>query len=259
MEGRKALKEKLAGGEVCIGTFFKSNCPDIMEIVGFSGFDFALLDREHANFSPQETENMIRTADCAGIDVMVRIPSPNEEHIVHALDSGAKGVVVPGVSSVEQAREIASFTKFFPEGRRGMNGGARAAKYGNIARDAYMKKANAEGLTFVMIECVAMVELADKICQIPQLDGVFVGPADLSQSMSVPGQVDHPDLEKLVAKVCAAAKRNGKAAGIFAASTEAVERYIQYGARFIAYGTELSILNGAIKKLNESLDVFRNR
>lgn len=248
------LRERLLGRQVCKGLFYKCPCPELVEMAGYSGMDFVVLDQEHSNLSPQDTEGLIRAAECSGLTPIVRTPSPEESHLIHAMDSGARGLIIPGVSSAEQAAAVTRLTKFFPQGMRSMNFGSRAAMHGFLDRAASMERDNRENFTMIMVESVEMVEQIEALCAVDTLDGVFIGPADLSQSMGIPGQTGHPDLLAHVRRVCRTAHAAGKFVGAFAATRQAAANFIGAGAELIVGGTEMSLLKGALIRANAELD-----
>ncbi len=247
------LRERLLQGELVKGLFCKCACPELVEMIGYSGMDFAVMDQEHSNLSAGETENLIRAADGADLATIVRTPSPEESHLIHAMDSGAQGLIIPGISSVEQARQVTRLTKFFPQGLRGMNFGSRAAMHSFLDRAASMERDNSRNFTMIMVESVEMVEVIEELCAIDTLDGIFIGPADLSQSMGIPGQTGHPDLLRGAERICKAAKARGKFVGTFAATPQAVTNFLGVGVTLFAYGTEMSLLKGALVRANEEL------
>ncbi|MGN0734502.1 MAG: HpcH/HpaI aldolase/citrate lyase family protein [Anaerovoracaceae bacterium] len=242
------LKQRLQQGEKALGIFAKCPFIEIAEVIAYAGYDAYVIDRQHAIFTDIETETLMAVAKAAGTTPIVRIPSAAEEHIIHALDSGAEGIIIPGIETVEEAEKIARMTKFAPNGLRGMNGGARAAKHGYTPRADYMADANLNTMTMIMVENLYMVENIDKLGEIENIDGFFIGPADLSQVMGIPGQVNHPDLLKNVEKVAKSAKEHNKFVAVFAGSMEGARKFIDCGVTFIIHSTDLSVMNAGLKK-----------
>lgn len=195
-----------------------------------------------------------------GLSTIVRVPSAAEEHIFHALDSGAVGVQIPNLTSVEQFRESVSACKYFPAGTRGLSRGTRNAMFGlwNEAEKPYVQAANDKSLVVVHIENKEMAERVEEICQIPEIDVVFVGPADMSQSLGIPGKSKDPRVVEIALHVIETAERYGKAGGI-AAGKDNMDMYIQHGARYIMYSSDAALFAGALKDAVSLFSPYRLR
>lgn len=251
------LKQKLHDGQVVFGTFFKLNCASLVEMIGYAGFDFIIVDNEHSNFSYAEMENLIRAADGVNLHTIIRTPNAADEHIAHALDSGASGIQIPGLLTAEQAKAAMPSTKYYPLGRRGMNFAQRAANFGYMDKDAYFKSANEDTLVVVHVENKEMVEQIEELCQVPEIDVLFAGPGDLSQSVGKPGQVNAPEVIALVEKIFSTAAKYQKAVGIWVGNAADAERYIKMGAQYIGYQNDVSLINSALKESAKVFGQFR--
>lgn len=255
-----SVKDRLKNHETVFGTFYKLNSPIATEMLGWAGFDFIVVDCEHSPIGYESTENIIRTAENVGLSAIVRVPSASEEHIFHALDSGAVGVQIPNLTSVEQFRESVSACKYFPAGTRGLSRGTRNAMFGlwNEAEKPYVQAANDKSLVVVHIENKEMAERVEEICQIPEIDVVFVGPADMSQSLGIPGKSKDPRVVEIALRVIETAERCGKAGGI-AAGKDNMDMYIQHGARYIMYSSDAALFAGALKNAVSLFNPYRVR
>lgn len=255
-----SVKDRLKNHETVFGTFYKLNSPIATEMLGWAGFDFIVVDCEHSPIGYESTENIIRTAENVGLSTIVRVPSAAEEHIFHALDSGAVGVQIPNLTSVEQFRESVSACKYFPAGTRGLSRGTRNAMFGlwNEAEKPYVQAANDKSLVVVHIENKEMAERVEEICQIPEIDVVFVGPADMSQSLGIPGKSKDPRVVETALHVIETAERYGKAGGI-AAGKDNMDMYIQHGARYIMYSSDAALFAGALKNAVSLFNPYRVR
>lgn len=255
-----SVKDRLKNHETVFGTFYKLNSPIATEMLGWAGFDFIVVDCEHSPIGYESTENIIRTAENVGLSTIVRVPSAAEEHIFHALDSGAVGVQIPNLTSVEQFRESVSACKYFPAGTRGLSRGTRNAMFGlwNEAEKPYVQAANDKSLVVVHIENREMAERVEEICQIPEIDVVFVGPADMSQSLGIPGKSKDPRVVEIALHVIETAERCGKAGGI-AAGKDNMDMYIQHGARYIMYSSDAALFAGALKNAVSLFNPYRVR
>ena len=196
-----SLRKRLMNKEVLLGTFQKLNSPAVTEMIGQAGFDFVIIDTEHANFSCGEVENLVRAADSVGLGSIVRVKDANGVEILHALDSGAEGVQIPDLETVEQAEQALRATKYYPLGSRGMSMAQRSAMYGGWnGEQKYVPFSNENSLVVAHVENVYMADHVDELLALPQLDVVFVGPGDLSQSLGKPGQLNDPEVQAVVGR-----------------------------------------------------------
>ncbi len=243
------IKDKLKRGEYVIGPFMKSRDPAMVEIVGLSGFDFAILDMEHSALSIESVEDLIRMAEVRSIDSIVRVPEISESAISGPLDAGASGLLVPHVDTKTQAEEVVFLSKFSPLGERGMDVFARAADYSNVPKDTYLNEANRKTLLIVQIEGKKGVENIDDILSVKGLDAIFIGPYDLSQSLGVPGEIDHPKVTEKIKEVVGKVRRAGLSLGIYVDDAQAAKRWIDLGVQFIALLVDTVIFFQACRSL----------
>lgn len=249
-----SLRERILNGEVVYGLFYKLNSPDVAEMVGNAGFDFIIVDTEHSNFSTYDVANIVRAADSTGMSTVVRTFAATEEDVLHALDSGADGVQIPSITSVETAKNACEAAKYFPEGTRGLSMTQRAAMYGAWNKEeSYFTYSNRNSLVVAHVENKEMAEKVEQLCAIPQIDVLFVGPGDLSQSMGKPGKLDDPEVVAVIEKVFAAVLKAGKKVGIYCGNPAAVKKYTGMGATYIAYGSDATALSSALVNIRKSL------
>lgn len=183
------LKRKLAQGQAVFGLFCSIPAPASVELAGAAGFDFVIIDTEHTLINPETLENMLRTAEAAGITPLVRISSAaaNSGEILRALDGGAQGIVAPCVESAETMRRIVAACKYQPHGMRSLNAG-RPGAFGKHSLAEYVIHANQEIMVVPMIESLAGVRHIGAILEVPGVDLVLEGAADLSQSCGLAWQ-----------------------------------------------------------------------
>ena len=254
----KNLRERIKNNELVFGTFFKTGSLSIVEIIGYAGFDFIVVDCEHSSLGYAEVEDIIRASENVQLPSIIRVASADDQNIFHALDSGAAGVQLPNMSSAEQVRDCTKYTKYYPLGERGLSRAQRAAKFGFWTDDKpYVEYANDNTVVSVHIENTKMVDQIEEICQIEQVDVVFVGPADLSQSLGIPGQSNNPKVVDLAAKVFATAKKYNKAGGIFVNNEDGMKKYIDLGATYILFDTDTSLFGKAAKQAVQSFTQYR--
>ena len=235
------LPQRLRSGQRLRGIFNSIPSPALVEMCGYAGFDFVVIDNEHGAADLQSTEHMLRAARASGIAPIVRC---FEHDIARVLDMGASGVQVPMVETAEQAGRIAARVRYpLPPGlagQRGQRGSAfssRAAGYGFFGGPAHTQRSN-EGLALiVMIETPLGVRNAAEIAAVPGVDAVFVGPNDLAHTMGHENRWQEPPVQQAIEQTLRATAAAGKCPGILALSTEEEERYAGWGARYFAVTT----------------------
>nr|WP_312578354.1 aldolase/citrate lyase family protein [Sedimentibacter sp.] len=248
-----SLRERILNKEVVIGMFYKLNSQAIAEMIGNAGFDFIIVDTEHSNYSSYDVEGIIRAAECSGMSSVVRIREAIPEDVLHALDSGADGVQIPSITSIESAYDVCKSSKYYPEGNRGLSTNQRAAMYSAWNREVgYIEHSNKNSLVVVHVENIDMAERVDELLEIPQLDVIFVGPSDLSQSMGKPGQMNDPDVVAVIEDVFRKVLAKGKAVGIYCGTPAAIKKYVNLGATYIAYGSDVTNMVDGLKELKKS-------
>lgn len=232
---RAALNEK----RLIRGPFQMFNDPAITEIIIGGGFDYVLIDAEHRAFAPDTIETLIRAAQGAGGGAMIRVPTLNRAHLQHALDAGADAVLVPLVNSRREAEEAVSFSRLPPLGTRGFNGGTRAGNWGAPDLKAYVERVNREIVVAVQIETPAALANVAEIAATPGLDLIYIGPFDLSHGMGKVGQLDDPEVRGAIERICAAARKEGKALGILAPTPEFAKWSCSLGVQLLTYRSDI--------------------
>ena len=192
------LKRALAAREPVFGLINSVPAPLLVEMLGYAGYDFVIIDLEHSCASLETVEHALRAAECSGTTSLVRVPGPDPANILRVLDAGAQGIVIPHVSSAEDVRAAVSASRYHPLGSRGISGG-RTTGFGTLSLSDYFALANEEILVAVMIEDRAGVDAIDAILAVPGIDLVIEGAVDLSQSFGVPGKPLHPDVQAAIA------------------------------------------------------------
>ncbi|UTW10824.1 HpcH/HpaI aldolase family protein [Marinobacterium rhizophilum] len=202
------LKQKLAAGEAVCGMLNSVPSPWLVEMLGYAGYDFVVLDMEHLSVNPETLEHMIRAAESAGIAALVRVPGVDPGAIGRALDAGAQGIVVPRVNDASEARAVVAAARYQPQGQRGVTGG-RTTGFGTLPLADYLARANAETLVVLMIESRAGVENLDAIVQVPGVDWILEGALDLALSLGVGPDAQHPQVQQAIARVAQQTRRAG--------------------------------------------------
>ena len=250
------LRERVLAGELLAGTFCNLGSHITTEIAGNAGFDWLLLDLEHGAGDQSELVHQLQAAAAADTPAIVRIAWNEPWRFKRVLDTGAAGVMVPWVSTVEEAQVATTAMRYFPDGVRGAATLIRANGFGRD-RDEYLQAANDNLLTVVQIETRQAVENAAAIAAVAGVDVLFVGPFDLSIGLGVGGQFDHPEFLAALEQVVAGAKGAGKAAGILLQRPDQVAATIARGFSFIALGSDGGLVGNGMAQLAAAFEPFR--
>lgn len=242
------LKRKLQQGEVVLGLFVNCAYPAFIEICGHAGFDFAVIDLEHGPLHPLVAEDLCRAADCVGLAPVVRVGKNDPLQIQRALDIGSAGIQVPQIETKADAETSVKSAKFSPLGARGLSFCTRAGVY-SAAGAQITDQLNEESLVVIQVEGIRGVENLEEIVSVPQIDVIFLGPYDLSQSLGIPGQVRDPRVIDLMHQCIDTIRKAGKAVGTFADNPEIAKQWIDAGIQYIALGVDVGIFLRACQGL----------
>ena len=247
------MKQKLQAGQPVFGSMITFPSAPVVEMLGFLGYDWVLIDNEHGSITVDLAEDLIRAAEFAGAAPIVRPVGNRPEIIAPFLDRGAWGVQVPHINTAEEARAAVSAVKYYPEGERGLFSRGRPADYGfSGSTPEYVAAANRNTLVCLMLEEVEAIANIPELVQVPGVDVYFIGAGDLSQSMGYPGQQTHPEVQALVEQ----GVRQIAAAGITAGCScpdNLVPHYLELGARYFH-----NTVNGLLQSASAAyLDTMR--
>jgi 4-hydroxy-2-oxoheptanedioate aldolase len=227
-----------------IGCWLGTPSPWVCEIIASIGYDAVFIDGEHGTLSPESLDSLILIARCLSLEVYVRVATPTRPHIQQALDSGAQTLVLPQIRDLAHAKEAADFAKYPPLGTRGM-GTPRSLNYGATPAD-FVKRENGRTKCLIMIETPGALSEVKDIVALPTVDGVFMGPYDLSltrgRGQYVASDADRADSDA----IAAAATTAGKILGMPAFSDEDIARAAAQGAQIITIGDDLSALTESL-------------
>ena len=233
---KNTLKEKLAAGKAVFGVMANDPSPPVLEVLGYSGFDWVLLDNEHGDVTIHTMTNCVRACEATGLVPIVRPIGNRMDIITPFMDMGAYGVQVPHVNTPEEARAVVDAVKYPPMGKRGFFSANRPNQFGlGIPVDQYLEQANQETLVCLMIEEIEGAKNAEAIAAVEGVDVVFIGAGDLSVSMGYPGQMTHPEVVAAVEGAVEATLRAGKYAGCSCPDDQA-PRWLERGVRFFHSG-----------------------
>lgn len=239
-----AFRTRLRQRDSLIGPLISLGSPEVAEIFALLGYDWMWIDLEHTPLSLERAQSHIQAiAGRAG--TIVRVPWNGPVYIKHALDLGCDGVMVPQVRTAEEARQAVAASKYPPSGIRSV-GIARAQQYG-LTLQEYVTGANDRVAVILQIEHVDAIPNISDILQVPGVDGIIVGPYDLSASMGMPGQINHPDVVAVIDSIATECKKCEIAWGAFAPGVASAKAHISRGATLIALGTDTIHLGNAAR------------
>ncbi len=196
------LKEKLRNGELTLGSWITLGNTSVAEILANAGYDWLVVDLEHTTISIEQAGELIRIIDLAGVTPLVRLTSNDENQIKRVMDAGAHGIIVPMVNNAEDAINAVAATRYPPAGNRGV-GLARAQGYGVSFQNylSWQSDMDSGPVVVVQIEHINAVAHLKEILNVPGVDAFIIGPYDLSCSMGIPGQFDHPEFKQIIEKI----------------------------------------------------------
>ncbi len=239
VQALREFKSKLERGFV-IGPFSKTSDPAFIEIMGHGSFDFVILDLEHGPTSVQHLQDLVRAAELSGLLPIVRVKEDNLPIIGEVLDIGAGGIQVPQITDAEIARRVIQAAKFSPKGNRGVCRFVRAARYSSTDRFAYFSEAN-ETLVILQLEGKEALEHLEQILAVKDLDIIFIGPYDLSQSLGVPGQVNHPLVTEKMKEIVRQCIRRRITVGTFVDTIQDAQHWKDLGVKYLCYSVDVGM------------------
>ena len=254
---RLSVKARLREKGFVLGTFVEVGAPALVEILGLAGFDFAVIDCEHAAFSGELVGQLIRAAEAAAISPVVRIRRNDPEAVLEALDLGAAGLHIPQIDTPEAALRAVRASKFPPLGCRGFNPFVRAAHYGTTSVEEFRQTSDEDTLVVLHIEARESIEKIAEIVAVPGFDVAFLGPYDLSQTLGIPGEVTHPRVREAMHSIVRAAEPYGVAVGCFANTPEQAQIWLREGVSYLTYSVDSWLFLDACRRAREIVGRLR--
>jgi 2-keto-3-deoxy-L-rhamnonate aldolase RhmA len=245
------LKSTIAQDRAAIGSWVTLTDAAVVELMGLAGYDFALIDIEHASLDYQTVENMIRAAEIVGITPLVRVGQNQENVILRVVESGVHGVVVPHVMDRDSAERAVQYTKYEPRGIRGISSMTRAARWSTVDFGEHVRNANEQTMVIPMIEDREGIDNIEEIVAVDGVDVVLIGPADLARAYGVTSEKNPPIIRDAIEHTVQAARRAGKPLGMpiyHPAFTRSYKELVEMGVRFITYSTDAVVLLKAWKE-----------
>jgi 2-dehydro-3-deoxyglucarate aldolase len=253
----KSLKKRLQKKELTVGSWITLGHPSIAEIMAKAGFDWLTVDMEHSAITLHQAQQLIQVIELSGVVPLVRVGTNEPNLIKRVMDAGAHGVIVPMVNSREEADRAVGSTKYPPKGFRGV-GLARAQSYG-ADFEGYRKWNERESMVIVQVEHIRAVENLEAILSVDGVDGFIVGPYDLSGSLGVPGQFEHPEVKRALKRVRDVTKKMGALSGFHVIPPDPLEvkKKTTEGYRFIAYSLDILLLGNTCRTGIKEIKKFR--
>lgn len=254
---RNHAKEKLARGErVYSMTVRLVRTVDIASVAYTAGFDSIYIDMEHSSFSLEAAGQICMACNSLGITPLVRVPSLDPALIARVMDSGAMGIIVPGVASAEEARTLVRAVKHAPLGERSLAGAAPQLHYRALPADRLVRELDQASMVVPMIESQAGLDAVEAVAAVDGVDMLLVGASDLSVELGVAGQLDHPWVHEAYRRVIRACQANGKFVGIggLGGRPDLIRTYLDLGASFVSTGNDISFLSAAAAQKRQQFE-----
>ena len=232
-----------AAGRGLIGTWVKIPSLETVELLAHAGFDFVVIDMEHAPHSMELMYRLTFAAQAMGMAAFVRLPDRSDANVQRVLDAGSDGLLVPRVTSLAQARAISAAMVFSPEGERGLGATSRAGRWGLVPVTDYVRRGNDECLRMIQLEDWDTLHQAADYAALPHVNGIFVGLGDLFLSSGRPAS--DPEVDALAADVARIAKENGILSGIAASGPQDGRRYLEMGYSLVMIGNDATLFGRA--------------
>lgn len=249
---RPDLRRRVLAGEPTIGLFVNLGSIVSAEIVARAGYDWALIDLEHGMTTEADLLAQLMAVQATPTAAVVRVVSSERMRVGRILDLGADGLMIPRLETTGAMRETLSWMRYPPDGIRGVAAGTRGARYSTVPH-AQLRNLNERVLGVFQVESRTAVVAVDELAAIDGVDVLFVGPADLSHEMGIPGEFTHPAFIDALDRVAAVARAHGKVAGILVRDASEVAAYLERGYGFIGIGSDSGlVMNGARQQLAEA-------
>lgn len=247
---RSRTLELLRAGKTVLSVKLNTTDPRVTEMAAMMDIPCLWLDMEHTANDYSVLEKQIYAAKAYDADILARVPRGSYSDYIHPLELDAAGIMVPHVMSVEDAKRVVHYTRFYPIGRRPVDGGNADAKYCNIDQAEYNRQANDQRFIIFQIEDPEAMEQIDDIAAVEGYDMLFFGPGDYSHSIGHSGEIDHPEVVKGFERVAEAALKAGKFAGTVGGMGNVADR-IAMGYRFINIGADVVAISQYFKQLSD--------
>jgi len=251
---KNTVKQALKEGRLQLGTAFQQlRSQDAIRVLAAAGFDWAFLDAEHGGFDLETLQDLCRIAVKVGLSPIARVAELQYSLVARALDCGAEGVILPRVEDPAALERAVSWSKFPPLGVRGMGLMPLHVDFEPAGIPAIMEHMNREQMVVLQIETVRALEARDELLSVPCIDAVMIGPVDLSISLGVPGEFEHPKMLAAVEKIVESCRAHGVAPGAQARNVALAQRWKSMGMLFVGCSSEVMMLYDSAKAIASAL------
>lgn len=248
------MKDRMKNGQPVYGMFLSEiPAPNLLRLMQAAGVDYVIVDCEHGYFDDSQVAAIAAVGNGIGFPVIVRIPEISRVCIQKYLDAGVDGILVPMLETPEQARELVALGKYAPDGKRGISTMRPHSNYNPGSLTEYMQKANQRTMLFAQIETEKGVEHVAEISKIPGIDGIFIGPNDLSSDLGHPGSFADTEMEEMIIGVIASAKEANVPVGIISSNTDYLNHWKEKGMTMFSCDSELGLLKKGIQAMLKKL------
>ena len=231
----ETLIQRIKSKSFVFGTWCMLPSDFTIDVISKTGVDFVVIDMEHGTMSWETTERMVRASECNNTFPIIRVSDDKEQTILHALETNAKNILVPHISTKKQAEKVVLSTKYNPSGNRGLSPYTRCHKYDHIGLEKSLEKANNETFVGILVEGKDGLKNLSDICNIEQLDMIYLGIYDIAQSLNLSGDITNPKCIEALKGSLKVIHKSGKFAGTFTRSIEDAKNLKKLGFEFIAY------------------------
>jgi 2-keto-3-deoxy-L-rhamnonate aldolase RhmA len=254
----KGIKQRLLRGDTLLGCWLNLGSAITAEIVGLAGYDWVLIDLEHGAGSEATVLYQLQALEHTSAAAIVRVESDDRQRYHRVLDLGAEGIMCPRVNTLEDGQKAAAAIAYPPRGVRGIAKMVRACNYG-ATFDDYLEYAQKNLVGIIQVESEESLSHLDALASLEGIDVLFVGPADLSMSLGIFGEFQHPRFLEALKKTAEAALRHGKAAGTLLQNHEQFCQFHELGYRFLACGSDGNFLSSRAHEVFQNLDELRKK
>ena len=251
------LRKKLESGGIVYGTMLSlSRNPRWARVIGQLKFDYVIIDNEHSAYSRGEVADFIAALSATGTTPLIRVPIPASHYVTMAVDAGAHGVLAPYCETVDEVKEVVGAAKWRPLKGALVRQVMETGEFPSQASKAYLQNANANSIVMVGIESVPAVENLEAILKVKGIDAIFVGPNDLSISMGIPNQYEHPDFEEMLRSIIRTCSARNIPVAVHLHSVPLTTKWIQEGVRFVLHITDTRAMHEGFRSDFEAIRKF---
>ena len=242
---------KMQQGKHCLGTFSHLASESAIEALAYAEMDFVIIDGEHGPIGPETVHRLVRAANVHGLTPFVRTRDSSRGAVLSMLEAGAQALVIPQINSVEEVEALVQNARYYPDGSRGVflgyNGGYGFADFAEQGLQSYFSTVNSETMLFPQCETKGCLENIERVAAVAGIDGIFIGPYDLSVALGIPGQFDHPDFAAAFERIKAAVKDEGKLLITYTTKADAVSGYFADGFDAVALNVDVALFISLVR------------